>query len=142
MSALCALPDGLRKVHSALLLQPAVSQYAFAREVPARPGVSGGFARGLHRVATPVVATFSANDVALTKQFHLALRRESDLGEQPTIAGGSPSQYAALGGFGPQASGETIVDILDPKQDYGFRRWRAYRWRAGHAYHLGSRRHQ
>ena len=120
MSALCALPDGLRKVHSALLLQPAVSQYAFAPEVPGRPGVRGGFVHGLHRVATPVVATFSANDLELTKMFHLALRRESDLGEQPTIAGGPPSKYAALGGFGPQASGETIVDILDPKQDYAF----------------------
>lgn len=119
MSALCSLPGGLRKVHSALLLQPAISQYAFAAEVPQRPGVRGGFADGLARVATPVVATFSANDAALTKLFHLALRRESDLGEQPLIAG-PPSQYAALGGFGPQASGETIVDVLDPQQAYSF----------------------
>ena len=119
MSALCSLPGGLRKVHSALLLQPAISQYAFAAEVPQRHGVRGGFADGLARVATPVVATFSANDAALTKLFHLALRRESDLGEQPLIAG-PPSQYAALGGFGPQASGETIVDVLDPQQAYSF----------------------
>lgn len=119
MSALCSLPCGLRKVHSALLLQPAISQYAFAAEVPQRHGVRGGFADGLARVATPVVATFSANDAALTKLFHLALRRESDLGEQPLIAG-PPSQYAALGGFGPQASGETIVDVLDPQQAYSF----------------------
>lgn len=119
MTALCSVPDGLRTVHSALLLQPAISQYAFAAEVPDRPGVRGGFAAGLARVATPVVATFSANDAALTKVFHLALRRESDLGEQPVIAG-PPSKYAALGGFGPQASGESIVDVLDPKQAYAF----------------------
>jgi hypothetical protein len=120
MSALCSLPEGHRKVHSVLLLQPAVSQYAFAPQVPEAPGVSGGFVVGLKRVAMPVVATFSANDEALTKMFHLALRRESDLGEQPVIAGGSPSKYAALGGYGPQASGESIVDILDPKQSYAF----------------------
>lgn len=119
MTALCSLPAGLRKVHSVLLLQPAVSQYAFAAEVPQRPGVRGGFADGPARVATPVVATFSANDAALTKLFHLALRRESDLGEQPVIAG-PPSKYAALGGFGPQSSGETIVDVLDPQQVYAF----------------------
>jgi pimeloyl-ACP methyl ester carboxylesterase len=119
MTALCTLPDGLRKVHSALLLQPAVSQYAFSAEVPGRPGIRGGFATALDRVTVPVVSTFSANDTALTKLFHLALRRQRDLGEEPEAAAGGPSsRYAALGGFGPQASRETVVDILDPGQPY------------------------
>ncbi|HEU0201997.1 MAG TPA: hypothetical protein VFR86_16390 [Burkholderiaceae bacterium] len=118
MTATCALPEGTRRLHSALLLQPAVSQYAFAPEVPGRPGVAGGFFKGLTRVTAPIVATFSANDVALTKMFHLALRRQQDLGEEPMIAGESPSRYAALGGYGPQASDADIVDIRDPKQPY------------------------
>lgn len=116
MSALCSLPPGTRAVRSALLLQPAISQYAFADTVPGRPG-PGGFRPALLRVQGPVIATFSANDTALTRMFHLALRRESDLGE-PLIAGESPSKYAALGGFGPRNSGETVVDIRDPGQPY------------------------
>ena len=117
MTALCALPEGMRQVHSALLLQPAVSQYAFADKVPERHGLTGGFRKGLSRVALPVVSTFSANDAPLTNMYHMALRRFNDLGEQPEAAG-TKSLYGALGGFGPQASGETIVDIKDEKQPY------------------------
>lgn len=117
MTALCALPEGQRKVHSALLLQPAVSQYAFADKVPERHGLAGGFRKGLSRVALPIVSTFSSNDSPLTGMYHLALRRFDDLGEQPQAAG-TKSLYGALGGFGPQASGETLVDIKDEKQPY------------------------
>ena len=120
MTAVCALPDGLRKVQSALLLQPAVSQYAFATDVPDHPGVHGGFRKALARVASPIVATFSDNDVPLNKMFHLSMRRAVDLGEQPSIAGGPPSVYCALGGYGPQASDALIVDILDPPKPYAF----------------------
>jgi hypothetical protein len=119
MSAAAALPEPLpRKLHSALLLQPAISQYAFAAKVP-ESGLVGGYRKNLQRIERPVVATFSANDVALSKTFHLALRRESDLGEQPEAAG-SPSKYGALGGFGPQASDETIVFIKDAGEPYDF----------------------
>jgi hypothetical protein len=120
MSATCSLPDGLRPLYSALLLQPAVSQYAFASEIPERPGARGGFVKALDRVTQPIVATFSANDNALTKLFHLALRRYEDLGEQPIIAGGPPSIYAALGGFGPQNSPSMIVPVQDAGQPYEF----------------------
>ncbi len=106
-----------RKVESALLLQPAVSQYAFAPDVPERH-VRGGFFKALERVRRPIVATYSANDDALAKMFHLAVRRADDLGELQYAAGGSPSRYAALGGFGPQDSGAAMLDILDPGADY------------------------
>jgi hypothetical protein len=120
MSATASLPEPLpRKVHSALLLQPAISQYAFAPVVP-ESGLQGGYFRNLARIERPVVATFSARDIALSKTFHLALRRKSDLGEQPLAAGESPSKYGALGGFGPQASNETIVFIKDPGEAYDF----------------------
>lgn len=118
MSATAALPDGARQLHSALLLQPAISQYAFASSLPEQPGASGGYRRNLQRIKGPVVATFSARDNPLTRTFHLALRRKADLGEQPLHAGASPSIYGALGGFGPQDSGQTVVDIVDPVQPY------------------------
>jgi hypothetical protein len=120
MSATAALPEPLpRKVYSALLLQPAVSQYAFAPHVPENGG-PGGFYRNLERIERPVVATFSARDIALSKSFHLALRRDRDLGEQPKAAGEPPSLYCALGGYGPQASNETIVYIKDAGEAYDF----------------------
>lgn len=120
MSATASLPErALRKVHSALLLQPAISQYAFAPVVP-ESGLQGGYFGNLARIELPVVTTFSSNDVALSKSFHLALRRRSDLGEQPVAAGESPSKYGALGGFGPQKSNETIIFIKDPGEAYDF----------------------
>lgn len=120
MSATASLPEPTsRKVHSALLLQAAISQYAFAPAVP-ESGLQGGYFRNLARIERPVIATFSSNDVALSKSFHLALRRKSDLGEQPSIAGESLSKYGALGGFGPQKSNETIIPIKDPGDAYDF----------------------
>lgn len=117
MTAL-SIPTALpRQVESALLLQPAVSQYAFCPNVPGR-NVPGGFFKALSRVRRPIVATFSANDGPLTKLFHLSVRRRDDLGELQFAAGGSPSRYGALGGFGPQESAETVVDIRDPGADY------------------------
>lgn len=119
MTATAALAEPPRKLHSAVLLQPAVSQYAFAPKVP-ETGLPGGFYKTLARIERPVLATFSAHDLALTKTFHWALRRAHDLGEQPLPAGESPSPYAALGGFGPKASNETIVFIHDPGETYDF----------------------
>lgn len=120
MSAAAGLPDPLpRKIHSALLLQPAVSQYAFARKIP-DDGRSGGYFGNLARIERPVLATFSKHDSPLTGMFHKAVRRKSDLGEQPVAAGNSPSRYGALGGFGPQDSDETIIPINDPPLAYDF----------------------
>jgi hypothetical protein len=98
-----------RNVESALLLQPAVSHYAFAPSVPERH-VPGGFHRALSRVNRPVVSTFSPHDSALRKMFHVAVRRHDDLGELQAAAEDVPT-YGALGGFGPQASNATVVKI-------------------------------
>lgn len=116
MSATCAPASLPRPVESALLLQPAVSQYAFAPLVPER-NVPGGFMKALERINRPIMSTFSDNDVALTKMFHLALRRHDDLGELK-IAADTPSIFGALGGFGPQASSANIVPIGDPVTPY------------------------
>lgn len=89
-------------VESMLLLQPAVSRLCFAQDTGA--GRPGGYRVVLDRVHQPILITFSDNDIPLRKFFHLALRREEDLGEV-TIAAGEPSRYAALGGYGPGGCG-------------------------------------
>ena len=89
MSATCTPATLPRLIESALLLQPAISQYAFAPTVPDR-NVPGGFTKALERINRPIMATFSDKDVALTKMFHLALRRHDDLGELK-IAADTPS---------------------------------------------------
>lgn len=119
LSALCS-PEALqqRKVHSMLLLQPAVSHLCFAEKVP-RTQWAGGYRQALDRVERPILTTFSDHDFPLTKTFHLALVREDDLGEMKIGAGGDPpSRYAALGGFGPRDAGEKLIDIQNRPQSY------------------------
>lgn len=107
-----------RKVDSMLLLQPAVNHLCFAETVPGSDQ-PGGYRPALNRVKKPILTTFSAHDFPLTKTFHLALRREDDLGEVKIAAAGDPpSKYAALGGFGPRRAGELLLEIQDPGQPY------------------------
>ena len=91
----------VRPFDSALLLQAAVSRYCFAERIPGKAD-PGGYRIAFDRLAQPILATFSKHDGPLTKFFHLAVRRDADLG-QPDMAGAppAPSKYAALGGFGP-----------------------------------------
>jgi len=120
LSALCAPQDLPRPVTSVLLLQPAVNHLCFANKVPGtnRPG---GYAATLSRVERPIFSTFSANDMPLTKTFHLGLRREEDFGEVRIAADGEPpSRYAALGGFGPREAGQRLIDIQLPPNVYTF----------------------
>jgi len=94
-----------RPVNSLLLLQPAVNQYCFAAKVP-RTSRTGGYHRVLCRVEQPILTTYSPHDRPLTRFFHLALRRDSDLGE-PALAPWPtpPNDFAALGGYGPGGVG-------------------------------------
>lgn len=108
MSSLCRVSDSARPVESALLLQPAMSHLAFARDVPGLGG-PGGYRLALKRSVQPIRATFSQFDAPLTQLFHLAVRRASDLGEVQ-IAGAPPSRYSALGGFGP-AEGPDVARV-------------------------------
>jgi hypothetical protein len=98
LSALAAR-EPVRRAHSLLLLQPAVNHLCFAPQ--------GGYRPVLGRTTRPVLTTYSANDIALTRFFHLAVRREDDRYE-PRIAAWPepPSDYAALGGYGPRAADE------------------------------------
>lgn len=122
LSALCAPAALPRKVHSLLLLQPAVSHLCFAAEVP-KTDHPGGYHDALSRVVRPILSTFSVHDFALTKVFHLALRRDNDLGDVKAAGGfrSPPSQYAALGGFGPRSSAEHLMPIQVAPQRYTFK---------------------
>lgn len=120
LSALSVPPALPRKVHSMLLLQPAVSHLCFAEEVPLNHN-PGGYRAALGRVERPILTTFSRNDVALTKAFHLAIVRPSDLGEMQIAADGEPpTWFAALGGFGPRRAGEKLIDMELPPTSYRF----------------------
>jgi hypothetical protein len=118
LSALCAPEHLSRKVHSMLLLQPAVSHLCFADKVPVRD-VPGGYRAALERVERPIFTTFSRQDIPLTKTFHLAVVRPSDLGEMKIAAAGDPPNwFAALGGFGPRRAGEKLIDMRLPPSTY------------------------
>jgi hypothetical protein len=63
------------------------------------------------------MTTFSSHDAPLTKLFHFAARRASD--KREAVIAGAPSEFAALGGFGPQdVASLTTVDALDAPQRY------------------------
>ena len=119
LSAICAEPLA-RPAHSVLLLQPAVNHLCFAESVPGR-GRPGGYRPALERVERPIFSTYSAHDAPLTRFFHWALRRGSDLGE-PQIAAwpDPPSDYAALGGYGPHGADPATqrVTLQRPSQPY------------------------
>ncbi|HST67735.1 MAG TPA: hypothetical protein VLM05_21370 [Mycobacteriales bacterium] len=100
LSALCAGDPPVRPVDSVLLLEPAMSALCFATDVDGT-GRPGGYRAALERSRLPILTTFSGHDVPLTKLFHLAVRRASDLGEAVIAGVPLPSRYAALGGFGP-----------------------------------------
>ena len=109
LSALCNGPPPSRNVDSVLLLQPAMSCLCFAAKVD-QQGHQGGYRPALDRSRQPIMTTYSSRDVPLTKLFHWAVRRTSDLGEA-VIAGAPPSKYAALGGFGPHGVDEDVVTV-------------------------------
>jgi hypothetical protein len=120
LSAVCGPKTLPRKVHSMLLLQPAVSHLCFAEKVPVRE-VPGGYRAALDRVERPILSTFSAHDVPLTQIFHLAVVRPADLGEMRiATAGEPPNWFAALGGYGPRRAGEELIDIRVPPVAYSF----------------------
>lgn len=109
-----------RPVESALLLQPAFSQRAFAADATGN-GQEGGYRRTFAQIRQPIISTYSRHDFALREAFHLAVRRRSDIGELAAAANESPSRFAALGGYGPWGldNSELVsVSSKDPGQAY------------------------
>jgi len=99
-----------RRVRSLLLLQPAVNAFCFARQLQEIGGADGAYRPVLEKTEMPVFSTFSLRDVPLSRFFHLALRRDGDIGEIRPAAG-PPSLFAALGGYGAggMPEGESIT---------------------------------
>jgi hypothetical protein len=112
LSAVCAPDHFGPPVDSMLLLQPAVNGFCFSDNV-AGQGFAGGYRRALERVRQPILSTYSKHDMPLTRAFHLALRRKTDLGETRIAAFDAPSRYAALGGFGPRGCSPTECKPVD-----------------------------
>lgn len=111
LAAVCAEPLP-RQVDSVLLLQAAINHRCFAVDATG-DGRPGGFRPALDRVRQPVLATYSDKDASLRRFFHLALRRESDVGETQLVTA-APSLYAALGGYGPDGCGPECELITMP----------------------------
>jgi pimeloyl-ACP methyl ester carboxylesterase len=119
LSALCAGDPPVRPVDSVLLLEPATSALCFATDVDGS-GRPGGYRPALERSRQPILTTFSGHDVPLTKLFHFAARRASDLGDAVIAGTPLPSRYAALGGFGPYGcdADSVVVPPATPPQAY------------------------
>jgi hypothetical protein len=117
MTATCLMRT-TRQIESALLIQPAISQYAFAEQVPERT-VAGGFFPARARVRQPITATFSRFDIPLHNMFHLSVRRRDDLGELQYAGAEAPSKFAAMGGYGPAApTGAVMIPLRNPGAPY------------------------
>lgn len=96
-----ALP---RPVDGVVLLQSAISAFAFSEQVPDRQ-VPGGYRKVLESTVLqgPLVATYSSNDWPLTYAYPLGARIADQIGELERARGVSP--YAALGAVGAQLVG-------------------------------------
>jgi hypothetical protein len=116
LSAVCAQPFDDHKPESLLLLQPAVSRYCFAEQVPTT-GRPGGYRAAMEQVHQPIMSTFSEHDAALHKLFGVAMALAKDIGE-PEIAGPFDSIYAALGGYGPAGVAFAQTTVKLPGEAY------------------------
>jgi hypothetical protein len=119
LSAITAPSQLPAPVHSALLLQPAISHLCFAADAGGT-GRPGGYRPALQRIRLPILSTFSRKDFPLTKTFHWALRRDSDIGDAQIAGDEPPNRYAALGGFGPRGLGgaQRLIEVQDPVNRY------------------------
>jgi hypothetical protein len=74
-------------------------------------------------IGDAIFSTYSQSDFPLHDVFHLALRRDADLGEARIAAEGQPpSVYAALGGYGPRGADEMLINpIQKPGVPYAIR---------------------
>jgi hypothetical protein len=103
------------KISSMVLLQPAVSWLSFATALPGNLGPAG-YTEVPDLVSVPVVCTFSQHDGPLRKLYHLAFRRQRDIGDVRTAAE-EERPFLALGGYGPADSARHSTAVLPPIGD-------------------------
>ena len=103
LSALDGPGELPRKVNSLMLLQAAVSAYAFADRVPGdvRPG---GYRAVLNQVNGPIIATHTSRDWLLSWAYPVGSRLAGQVGELERAA--EVNRYAALGAVGAARAGK------------------------------------
>jgi V8-like Glu-specific endopeptidase len=114
-----------RPVDAAVLIQAAISAFAFAEEVPGADQ-SGGYRSALEsrRVTGPVVATFTDNDWPLTWAYPLGSRLAGQTGELEAL-----TRFAAMGAEGIvlDDTRHVRIDAMKPHNArYGFRPGKFY----------------
>lgn len=114
----------LRPVDSLVLVQGALSLWAYCPEVPNVPGTAGYFQRIIaHRlVKGPIVTTRSSHDTAVAKYYPLGAKMAFQflLGDLP--------KYGGIGTYGIQGLNALTDDrpIAPANSDYSFRPGRIY----------------
>lgn len=111
-----------RPVDSCVLVQGAMSLWAFAKDIPVRKGVAGYFSRLAGKVGGPTVTTRSKHDLAVGKlypwaagvanQISYGLEDEIDLDDLPS--------FGAIGAFGLRGVDIEDADMKDCNSQYGF----------------------
>jgi hypothetical protein len=127
MSAALAGPGGLsRPVHSAALLQGALSLWSFAAEIPHAAGRPGYFYSAIadHQVAGPLITSQSEHDTAVGRWYPLA----AGVRGQVHFAPGELPKYGALGTYGIRGAGTDAVDmeLLPADGSYNFEPGKIY----------------
>jgi hypothetical protein len=128
VSAALAGPPGeaiADPVHSAFLVQGAVSFWSYCSDIPGEG--SPGYFRAIidgKRVTGALLTTQSEHDTAVCKLYPAA----SFAGRDVTFAAGELPKYGALGAFGVRGPGVDAVDLelRDADQPYELERGRIY----------------
>jgi hypothetical protein len=105
-------------VHSLVLLQGALSLWAYCSEIPPAPGHGGYFRRLIDHglVSGPIVTTRSAFDLAVGRWYP----RGAGVAGEYAFAKGELPKYGGVGTFGAQGPGLQLVEmeILPADQAY------------------------
>ncbi|MER7170295.1 serine-threonine protein kinase [Streptomyces mesophilus] len=107
--ALRSQAEGSRTVASMVLLQPALSHFAFADHMPHQMRGGGALAGCVERLAGPLVCCYSHNDLELGLMHPLATRM---IGDSASLSG-IDRKWGALGHDGAQAAASFTAVGLD-----------------------------
>ncbi|SDJ55119.1 hypothetical protein [Streptomyces indicus] len=108
-------PEGSRTVSSLVLLQGALSHFAFADHMPHQMRGSGVLADCEHRMSGPIVCCYSHYDLELALMHPLATRM---VGDSASIVG-LDRKWGALGHDGAQAAASFTATTLDEVLRHG-----------------------
>jgi hypothetical protein len=128
-ATLAGPPDATRMlmpVHSAVLVQGALSFWSYCSDIPKAPGKPGYFRRLVenHIVQGPILTTLSEFDTAVGKFYPIGAGIRGDV----VFAPGEFPKYGGLGTFGAQGPDLEIVDMamLPANGAYAFETGKIY----------------